>query len=80
MSISSNRREDIVQSRNDESDTTPGDPASEPKKVKSGTRTTAMVIGVIVGIAVWSATHRKPFLTFVLLAAAIVIGRRAAAK
>ena len=50
---------------------------SEEKKMKSKstTVTTALFIGFLVGIAVWSATHRGGFLLTVgLLAFALFIG------
>lgn len=50
---------------------------SEAKKMKSKTTTvtTALVMGFLVGIAIWSATHQGGFfLTGGLLIAALLIG------
>ena len=52
--------------------------ASEEKKMKSQKITTAVFIGFLIGIAVWSATHKGAFLTFVLLFFAFWIGKRSA--
>lgn len=48
----------------------------EEKKLKSQKITTAVFIGFVVGIAVWSATHKGGFLTFILLLVALLIGAR----
>jgi uncharacterized membrane protein YbjE (DUF340 family) len=50
---------------------------SEEKKIKSQKTMTAVFIGVLIGIAVWSATHKGGFLTFLLLFFAMLIGYRA---
>ena len=52
--------------------------ASEAKKMKSRKITTALFMGVLVGIAVWSATHKGGLLTYLLLVGAILIGRSTA--
>ncbi len=46
----------------------------EEKKMKSGTTPSAFVIGMLVGVAVWSATGGKFLLTIGLLGAALFIG------
>jgi hypothetical protein len=50
--------------------------ASAEKEVKSKKTITAVILGMLVGIAVWSATHRGLFLPIVLLVIALVIGKR----
>ena len=50
----------------------------EEKKINSRKTTTALLIGVAVGMAVWSATHHGGFLTFGLLGLAVIVGYRAA--
>ena len=50
--------------------------ASEEKKMKSRKTTAALFMGVLVGIAAWSATHKGGLLTYLLLLGAILIGRR----
>jgi uncharacterized membrane protein YbjE (DUF340 family) len=48
---------------------------SEEKKMKSQKITIAVFIGVVIGIAVWSATHKGGFLlTIGLLLFAVLIG------
>lgn len=50
---------------------------SEEKKVKSQAIPTAVIIGALVGVAVWSATHKGGFLLTVgLLIFALLIGNR----
>jgi hypothetical protein len=49
---------------------------SEEKKMKSQKIPTAIFIGMLVGIAVWSATHKGGFLTLLLLLCAMLIGKR----
>ena len=49
---------------------------SEEKKMKSGKVTTALFIGLLVGIAVYSATHKGFILPIILLIAAFAIGYR----
>lgn len=50
---------------------------SEEKRLKSQKIITAVFIGFVIGIAVWSATHRGgPFLTFGLLILPLLIGSR----
>jgi uncharacterized membrane protein YbjE (DUF340 family) len=50
---------------------------SEEKKRNSQKTTTALLIGVAVGVAVWSATHHGGILTYGLLGLAAVVGYRA---
>ena len=50
---------------------------SEEKKMNSHKTTTALLIGMAVGVAVWSATHHGGVLTFGLLGLAVVVGYRA---
>lgn len=47
---------------------------SEEHKLKSQKITMAVIIGFLVGIAVWSATHKGGILTFIFLIAALLIG------
>lgn len=49
---------------------------SEEKKVKSQKITTAVFIGLLLGIAVYAATHKGFFLTVVLLFFSFLIGYR----
>ncbi len=50
---------------------------SEEKKLTSQKTTIAVFIGFVVGIAVWSATHKGGFvLTIILLISALLIGSR----
>lgn len=50
---------------------------SEEKKMKSQKITTAVLVGILVGIAIWSATHKGGFiLTIGLLIFAALIGSR----
>ncbi|RDB05809.1 hypothetical protein DVG78_11595 [Runella aurantiaca] len=50
---------------------------SEEKKIKSQKIPTALFIGFLVGIAIWSATHKGGFfLTVGLLIFALIIGSR----
>lgn len=50
---------------------------SEEKKMKSQKITTAVFVGILVGIAIWSATHKGGFiLTIGLLIFAALIGSR----
>ena len=50
---------------------------SEEKRMNSQKTTTALLIGVAAGVAVWSATHHGGVLTFGLLGLAVVVGYRA---
>ena len=50
---------------------------SEEKKMNSQKTTTALLIGLAVGVAVWSATHHGGILTYGLLGLAVVVGYRA---
>ena len=51
--------------------------ASEEKKLKSQKITIAVFVGFLVGIAIWSATHKGGFIVTVgLLIAALWIGSR----
>ena len=51
------------------------------KKIRSQKIITALVIGLFVGMAIWSATHKGSFLlTIGLLAFALLIGSRQAKK
>lgn len=61
-------------SNRDYSNMTLEDLVSEEKKMKSGTIPTAFVIGMLVGVAVWSATSGKFLLTIGLLGVALFIG------
>ena len=47
---------------------------SEEKKVKSQKNTTAFLIGIVVAIAIYSATHGGLFLPIILLILAFQIG------
>jgi len=50
---------------------------SEEKKMKSQKTITAVFIGFVVGIAIWSATHKGGFfLTVILLIFSLLIGSR----
>jgi uncharacterized membrane protein len=50
--------------------------AAEEKAARSGQRMTALTIGILVGIAIWSATHGGNFvITIGLLAVALIVGR-----
>ena len=54
---------------------------SEEKKMKSQKITTAVFVGLLVGIAIWSATHKGGFLlTIGLLIFATLIGSRYSKK
>ena len=55
---------------------TPEELASEEKKMKTQKFATGVFIGVLVGIAVWAATHGSLILTGILLVAAVIIGRK----
>jgi F0F1-type ATP synthase assembly protein I len=47
-------------------------------RMKSRRLVSGVIIGVLVGIAVWSATHTGGVLTFALLGGAILVARRSA--
>lgn len=49
---------------------------SEEKKVKSQKTTTAVFIGMLVGIAVYAATHKSFVLTVILLIFSLLISSR----
>jgi hypothetical protein len=50
---------------------------SKEKKLKSQKTITAVFIGVVIGIAVWAATHKGGFyLTVILLIFPLLIGSR----
>ncbi|HEX8657380.1 MAG TPA: hypothetical protein VF690_07600 [Hymenobacter sp.] len=49
----------------------------EEKKMNAQKTTTALLIGVAVGVSVWSATHHGGVLTYGLLGLAVVVGYRA---
>ena len=49
---------------------------SEEKKMKSQKIPTALFIGVLIGIAVYSATHKGFVLPIILLIVAFLIGKR----
>ncbi len=49
---------------------------SEEKKVKSQKIATAVFIGLLIGIAVYAATHKGFFLTVLLLFVSFLIGYR----
>jgi hypothetical protein len=51
--------------------------AVEEQKLSAQKTPTALLIGVAVGVAVWSATHHGGLLTFGLLGLALVVGYRA---
>ncbi|KAB7725722.1 hypothetical protein F5984_25720 [Rudanella paleaurantiibacter] len=53
---------------------TPDELVSAEKKLKSWKMPTALFIGVLTGIAIWSATHNGSSLTYMLVIAAILIG------
>ena len=59
---------------NDYSKMTLEELVSEEKKVKSQKNTTAFFIGIVVAIAVYSATHGGLFLPIILLILAFQIG------
>jgi len=63
-------------SRKDYSQMTLEELVSEEQKIKSQNTTTAIFIGVILGIAVYAATHNGFILTIILLISALLIGRR----
>ncbi|MFN3378471.1 MAG: hypothetical protein ACK41O_03390 [Runella zeae] len=46
---------------------------SEKHKLKSQKITMAVIIGFLVGLAVWSTTHKGGILTFIFLIAALLI-------
>lgn len=48
---------------------------SEEKKIASRKTMTALFIGLVVGVAIWAATHGSFFLTVALLAFALWFGR-----
>jgi len=50
--------------------------ASEERKMNSRKTITALLIGMAVGVAVWSATHRGGVLTYGLLGLALFVGYR----
>lgn len=54
---------------------TPEELVSEKKKMASQKNITAVLMGLLIGISVWSATHNGGFLTYILLFSAILIGR-----
>lgn len=49
---------------------------SEEKKMNSMKIPTALLMGFLVGVAVWSASHKGGFLTFILLGFALFFGAR----
>lgn len=50
---------------------------SEEKKMKSYKTLTAVFIGLLIGVAIWSATHQGSFiLTIILLIVPLLIGSR----
>lgn len=49
---------------------------SEEKKMKSRKNTTAVFIGVMIGIAIYAATHKSFVLPVILLIASFLIGSR----
>ena len=63
-------------SRKDYSQMTLEELVSEEQKIKSQNTTTAIFIGVILGIAVYAATHKGFILTIILLISALLIGHR----
>ncbi len=60
----------------DYSKMTLGELVSEEKKMKSQKTTTAVFIGVVIGIAVYSATHKGFVLPVILLIFSFLIGYR----
>lgn len=52
----------------------------EEKKLKSQRIPMAVFIGFLVGIAIYSATHKGTFLPVILMVSAFVIGRNATNK
>jgi hypothetical protein len=61
-------------SRQDYSDKTLDELRSAEEKLKSQKITTAVIVGFLVGVAIWAATHGKFFLTIVLFSVALRIG------
>lgn len=61
-------------SHQDYTDKTLEELRSAEEKLKSQKITTAVIVGFLVGIAIWAATHGKFFLTIVLLSVALRIG------
>jgi uncharacterized membrane protein YbjE (DUF340 family) len=49
---------------------------SEEKKMKSQKTITAVLIGMLIGIAVWSATHKGFILPIILLILSFLIGHK----
>lgn len=66
----------MMGSNNNYANMTPEGVALAEKKIKSQKIISAVFIGVLLGIAVWAATHGSPILTAILLVAALVIGRK----
>ena len=62
--------------RKDYSKMTLDELVSEEKKLRSQKIITAVFIGFVIGIAIWSATHKGGFLTFILLIFSLLIGFR----
>ena len=50
---------------------------TEEKKLESQRIPTAIFVGFLVGIAIYSATHKGTFLPVILMVAAFMIGRNA---
>lgn len=53
---------------------------AEEKKLKSQRIPTAIFVGFLIGIAIYSATHKGTFLPVILMVAAFIIGRNATNK
>jgi uncharacterized membrane protein YbjE (DUF340 family) len=49
---------------------------SEKQKMKSHKTTIAFLIGLLIGAAVWSATHKGGFITFLILIFAFLVGKK----
>ena len=52
----------------------------EEKRMRSRRFASGFISGLLAGIAVWSATHEGGVLTFVLLAAAVLVARSSAQR
>ena len=48
---------------------------AEQQKINGQKTLTSVLVGFFVGVAVWNATHKGGFLTFLLLFAAFFVGK-----